>query len=47
MSDEPMDVFTAVQRYADANNYVDVADKLPIFICSIGAHMNTNQFTHR
>ena len=39
MTDEPLDIFNAVQRYADANHYVDVADKLPIFICSIGAHI--------
>jgi len=39
MTDEPMDIFDSVQRYADANHYVDVADKLPIFICSIGAHI--------
>ena len=33
------DIFDAVQSYADSNNYIDVADKLPIFICSIGAHL--------
>lgn len=25
--------------FADANHYVDVADKIPIFACSIGAHI--------
>jgi hypothetical protein len=39
MSIEVNDVFAAIQEYADGNNYIDVEDKLPIFICSIGAHL--------
>ena len=26
-------------RFAEDNHYVDVADKIPIFACSIGAHI--------
>jgi hypothetical protein len=33
------DIFDRVQRFCDMNHLVDVADKVPIFICSIGAHM--------
>tara|TARA_R110000824_G_scaffold32561_1_gene105026 strand:+ start:2435 stop:3808 length:1374 start_codon:yes stop_codon:yes gene_type:complete len=32
------DIFSAVTDFAEGNHYIDVADKLPIFICSIGAH---------
>ncbi len=32
-------IFTQVQEYARRNFYVDVDDKIPIFICSIGAHL--------
>ena len=34
-----MDIFTEVQKYADGNHYVDIEDKLPIFLCSIGTHI--------
>ena len=34
-----MDIFQALQNYADMNYLVDVEDKLPIFACSIGAHI--------
>lgn len=33
------DIFSLVAQYADANFFVDVADKIPIFICSIGSHL--------
>ena len=33
------DIFDRVQRFCDKNHLVDVADKVPIFLCSIGAHM--------
>jgi len=33
------DIFTAVQSFCDKNHLIDVADKVPIFICSIGAHI--------
>ena len=33
------DIFDRVQDFCDENFLVDVADKVPIFICSIGAHM--------
>lgn len=34
-----MDIFQSLQNYADMNYLVDVEDKLPIFACSIGAHL--------
>lgn len=34
-----MNIFTSVQDFVDRNHYVDVADKLPIFLCSIGSHI--------
>jgi hypothetical protein len=34
-----MDIFKRVQVFADANYLVDVEDKLPVFLCSIGAHL--------
>ena len=34
-----LDVFNELQDFCDRNYYVDVADKLPIFITSIGAHL--------
>jgi hypothetical protein len=37
--DEHMDVFKEVQDFVDANHYVDVADKVPIFLCSVGTHI--------
>tara|TARA_Y100000592_G_scaffold101149_1_gene186046 strand:+ start:4673 stop:5986 length:1314 start_codon:yes stop_codon:yes gene_type:complete len=33
------DIFARVQAFADANYIIDVADKLPVFLSSIGAHM--------
>ena len=33
------DIFDRVQKFCDMNHLVDVADKVPIFLCSIGAHM--------
>lgn len=33
------DIFDRVQKFCDKNHLVDVADKVPIFLCSIGAHM--------
>lgn len=37
MSD--VDIYDDLQSFCDANHYVAVDDKLPIFICSIGAHI--------
>lgn len=34
-----MNVFESITDFASRNHYVDVADKVPIFICSIGAHI--------
>jgi len=34
-----LDIFNAVQSFCDSNHYVDVDDKVPIFLCSIGAHI--------
>ena len=34
-----MDIFKSVISFAQGNHYVDVEDKIPIFICSIGAHL--------
>ena len=34
-----MDIFQSLQNYADMNYLIDVEDKLPIFACSIGAHL--------
>ena len=33
------DIFTATQQFCDGNHLIDVADKVPIFVCSIGAHI--------
>jgi hypothetical protein len=33
------DIFDRVQNFCDDNHLVDVADKVPVFLCSIGAHM--------
>lgn len=33
------DIFQATQDFCDGNHLIDVADKVPIFICSIGAHI--------
>ena len=29
------DIFKAVENYARKNHFIDVEDKLPIFICSV------------
>ena len=34
-----MDIFKEVESFANANHYVDVQDKIPVFLCSIGAHI--------
>tara|TARA_R100000541_G_scaffold32129_1_gene40889 strand:- start:6950 stop:8272 length:1323 start_codon:yes stop_codon:yes gene_type:complete len=34
-----MNIFNAITEFALDNHYVDVEDKIPIFICSIGAHL--------
>ena len=34
-----MNIFTEVSEFAEKNHYVDVADKIPIFLCSIGGHL--------
>lgn len=36
---EPIDIFQTVEDYALANHFIDVEDKIPIFLCSIGAHL--------
>lgn len=42
------DIFDLVAQYAEENFFVDVADKIPIFICSIGAHLfnSINKCSH-
>ena len=35
---ENKNIFRMIQDYAAKNFYVDVEDKIPIFICSIGSH---------
>ncbi len=32
-------VFQKTQEFADRNFFIDVADKIPIFLCSIGGHL--------
>ena len=32
-------IFHSVQDFCDGNHLIDVADKVPIFVCSIGAHI--------
>lgn len=32
-------IFQLVQEYARENHFVDIEDKIPIFICSIGGHL--------
>ena len=34
-----MNIFKEVSEFCEANHYVDVADKVPIFLCSIGTHI--------
>ena len=34
-----MNIFDAMAEYVDRNHYVDVADKVPVFLCSIGTHI--------
>lgn len=34
-----MNIFDELQAFCDANHYIDVDDKLPVFICSVGAHI--------
>jgi hypothetical protein len=33
------DIFKRLQDFCDKNHLVDVEDKVPIFLCSVGAHM--------
>ena len=33
------DIFKDITEYTEGNHYVDVADKVPVFICSVGAHL--------
>ena len=33
------DIFRMVDEFADRNHYIDVRDKLPVFVCSVGAHL--------
>ena len=34
-----MNIFDTLKDYTERNHYVDVADKVPVFLCSIGAHL--------
>ena len=34
-----MNIFKEVMDFCDNNHYIDVADKVPIFLCSIGTHI--------
>jgi hypothetical protein len=34
-----MNIFETMQDYVDRNHYIDVADKIPVFLCSIGTHI--------
>lgn len=34
-----MNIFNEVLSFAERNHYVDVADKIPIFLCSVGGHL--------
>ena len=36
---DTMNIFEVMQEYVDRNHYVDVADKVPVFLCSIGTHI--------
>lgn len=39
LTKDSLDIFDEVQKFCDANFYVDVDDKIPIFISSVGAHI--------
>ena len=32
-------VFDKTQEFAQRNHFIDIEDKLPIFVCSVGAHI--------
>ena len=34
-----MNIFESTLEYTDLNHFIDVEDKIPVFICSIGAHL--------
>ena len=34
-----MNIFDTLQDYVKRNHYIDVEDKVPVFICSIGTHI--------
>ena len=34
-----LDIFSEMQKYAAGNHFVEVDDKLPVFLCSVGAHI--------
>ena len=34
-----MNIINAITEFALDNHYVDIEDKVPIFVCSIGAHL--------
>ena len=34
-----LDIFSEMQKYAAGNHFVEVDDKLPVFLCSVGAHV--------
>lgn len=36
---EQMDIFKAMNEYVQRNHYIDVEDKVPVFLCSIGTHI--------
>jgi len=39
MTNHISDIFQATTEFCEGNHLIDVADKVPIFICSIGAHI--------
>ena len=34
-----LDIFQATQKYCDLNYLIDLEDKIPIFLCSVGSHI--------
>jgi hypothetical protein len=34
-----MNIFKTMEEYVNRNHYIDVEDKVPVFICSIGTHI--------
>ena len=34
-----MNIFETMKTYVNRNHYVDVDDKIPVFLCSVGTHI--------